>query len=100
MYWKIFLILVCKTLLLLTLAGCQTREFAQAGISEEQRDADSKKCLEEARVAIKEQRQPAGATSDQIIVSSAFSGYAEGKAIGKYYRECMVKLGYTSVPLN
>jgi len=100
MFWKTIIPLASSFLLLFALTGCQTHEFAQAGISETQRDADSKKCFAEAREAIEEQRPPAGATSDQIIVTSAFSGYAKGKAMAKYRNECMVRLGYERVPLD
>jgi hypothetical protein len=85
---------------LFMLTGCQTHEFRQAGISDEQRDADSKKCFAEAREVIVEQKPPPGATSDQIIVGSALSGFAQGKAMAKYRGECMVRLGYKSEKLD
>ena len=39
---KMLLVAIAMSLLFATLAGCQTHEFAQAGISKEQRDADSR----------------------------------------------------------
>jgi hypothetical protein len=91
-----------QTLLLLLIAGCQTHEFKQAGVSTEQRDADSLKCLREGRAAYEAQQKPGSAptSSTEIVVGSAVSGYNKGRAMGEYHKECMAKLGYKSVKLD
>ncbi len=92
--------MIAGSLIVLTITACQTHEYARVGISETQRDADSKKCFAEAREAIKTGTPPPGATSDQMIATSAISGYQRGKAMGEYHSQCMAKLGYERVKIN
>lgn len=96
-----FMMIAAQSLLLCSISACATHEFARVGSSDEQRDADSERCIEEGREAAKQQQQStAGQTSDQRIVGSFSSGYTSGKAIAQYHKECMAKLGYESVKLN